>query len=147
MPITEIVESLTPRVPKLSLAVWIMTGGTNTPTHRSGASPALGGFLTDDASSPPSAAFAARTTKVVLDKLVDGDSVPIDLFSQFEAAVPPATPGRNDAQLRQMTDRHRQTCETMQATEDVLLSACRDLAHQKKMHGDATRQLQDDLQV
>ena len=87
---------------------------------------------------PPSATSTARTTKEVLDKLVDGDSVPIDLLSQFEVTVPPVTPGRNDAQLRQMTDRHRQTCETLQVTEDALLSARRDLAHQKKMHDDAT---------
>ena len=81
---------------------------------------------------------------------MDGDLVPIHLLLQFEAAVALATPRRNDAQLRQMKDRHCQTCETLQATEDALLSARRGPAHQKKMHDDATGGLQariDDLQV
>ena len=81
---------------------------------------------------------------------MDGYSVPIDLSLQFEAAVPPVTPGKSDAQLRQMTDRHRQACETLQATEDPLLSARRDLTHHKKLHEDAAGRLQariDDLQV
>ena len=99
---------------------------------------------------PPSASSTARTTKEVLDKLVDADSVPIDLLSQFEVAVLPVAPGGNDAKLHQMTDRHRETCETLQATEDALHSARRDVAHQKKIHEDAARRLQariDDLQV
>ena len=45
------------------------------------ASPAgLRGFLVDDAFSPPPPQSAVRTTKEVLDKLVDGDFVPIDLL-------------------------------------------------------------------
>ena len=76
--------------------------------------------------------------------------MPIDLLLQFEAAVPPVTPGKSDAQLCHMTDRHRQACETLQATKDALLSARRDLAHQKKLHEDAAGRPQtriDDLQV
>ena len=57
-----------PRLPELSLA----------PAE-------LSGFLVDDALSPPPASSAARTTKEVLDKLADGDFVPMDLLSQFEA--------------------------------------------------------------
>ena len=136
----------TPRVPQLSLAVWTAAGGSDAPTHGSGAFTALGGYLFP----PPSASSTARTTKGVLDKLVDGDSVPMDLLSQFEAVVPPVTPRKSDAQLRRMTDRHRRTCETLQATEDALLSAHRDLTHQKKPHEDAAGQLQagiDNLQV
>ena len=60
------------------------------------------------------------------------------------------TPGKNDAQLRQMTGRHRRLCETLQATEDMLLSAGWDLAHPKKLHEDAVGRLQariDDLLV
>ena len=53
--------------------------------------------------------------------------MPIDLLSQFEAVVPPVTPGKNDAQLRQMANRHVQTCETLQVSEDALPSARRDL--------------------
>ena len=70
----------TPRVPELSLAVWTAAGGVEAPTE-------LGGFLVDDAFSPPAAHSTVRTTREVLDKLVDGESVPIDLLSQFEAAV------------------------------------------------------------
>ena len=90
----------TPRVPKLSLAVWTTAGSSHVPAHGSGASTALDEFLTDDAPSPPS--VTARTTKELLDKLVDGDSVPIDLLLRFEDAVlrTPVTPGKNDAQLR-----------------------------------------------
>ena len=140
----------TPRMPELFLAVWTMAGGSDMPAHGCGTSMVLSGFLTDDAPPPPSASSTARTTKEVLDKLVDGDSLPIDLLSQFEAAVLPATPRGNDAKLRQMTDRHRQICETVQATEDALQSALRDLAHQKKIHEDAAGRLQariDDLQA
>ena len=127
-----------------------MHDNSKSTTHGFAASAALGGFLTYDAPSPPSATSATRTTKEVLDRLVDGDSVPIDLLLQFEVAVPPVTPGGNDAKLCQITDRHSQTCETSRATEDVLHSARRDLAHQKKLHEDAARRLQariDDLQV
>ena len=129
----------TPCVPDLSLAVWTAADGPDAPTHGSGASTALGGFLTDDASSPPSASSTARTTKEVLEKPVDGDLVPIDLLSQFEASVPPVTLRKSDAQLRQM----------LPPPLD-LLSACRDVAHQKKLHEDAARRLQariDKLQV
>ena len=45
---------------------------------------------------------SARSTKEVLDKLVDGDSVPIALLSHFEVAVPAASPGGDDAQLRRV---------------------------------------------
>ena len=90
------------------------------------------------------------TTKEVLDKPVDGDWVPIDLSLQFEAVLQPVTPRRNDAQLCRMTDRHRLTCQKLQATEETLLSARQALAHQKKMHDEATGRLQaqiDDLQA
>ena len=140
----------TPRVLELSLAVCTAAGGSDAPTHDSSAFTALGGLLTEDTSSPPSASSTACTTEEVLDKLVDADSVPIDLLSQFEAAVPPVNPGKSDAQLRQMTDRHCRTCETLQATESAPLSARRDLAHQKSVHEDAAGRLQariDDLQV
>ena len=89
----------------------------------------LGGFLTEDTSPPPSASSTTRTTKVVVDKLVDGNSVPIDLLSQFEAAVLLVPPRKSDAQLRHMTNRHRQACETLQAIQDALLSPRRDLTH------------------
>ena len=80
----------------------------------------LGGFLVDDAPSPPPTSSAARTTKEVLDKLVDGDSVPIDLVSQFEAAVRPRPIAQGDAQLRKLSEQHRRTCDTLQAKEDAL---------------------------
>ena len=51
-----------------------------------------------------------RTTREVLDKLVDGDSVPIDLLSLFEAVIQPGAPGREDTQLSQLSDQHRRTC-------------------------------------
>ena len=133
----------TPRLPQLSLAVWTAAGEVDAPAE-------LGGFLVDDAFSPLPINSAARTTEEVLDKLVDGDSVPIDLLSQFEAAVQPGAAGREEAQLRQLSDQHRRTCETLQATEDALLSARQDLVHQKKLHSSTTERLQsriDDLQV
>ena len=64
----------TPRLPELSLAVWTEARDVATPAE-------LGGVLVDDALSPPPTSSAARTTKEVQDKLVDGDSVPIDLLS------------------------------------------------------------------
>ena len=91
---------------------------------------------------PPSTNSAACTTKQVLDRLAVGDSVPIDLLSQFEAAVLPVASREIDAKLRRMTDHHRQTCETLQATKEALHSARRDLASQKKIHEDATRRVQ-----
>ena len=60
----------TPRVPEPSLAVWTVTGGVEAPTE-------FGGFLVDDAFSPPPASSTVRTTREVLDKLVDGGSVPV----------------------------------------------------------------------
>ena len=75
----------TPRVRELSLAVWTATGGVEAPTEH-------GGFLVDDAFSPPPASSTVRTTREVLHKLVDGDSVPIDMLSQLEAAVQPGAP-------------------------------------------------------
>ena len=133
----------TPRLPELSLAIWAAAWEPATPA-------ALGGFLVDDALSPLSASLAARTRKEVLDKLVDGDFVPVDPLSQFEAAVRtgPAVP--DDGQLRQLTEQHRQMCDTLQASEDALRSARQDLVHQRKMHDAATECLQsriDDLQV
>ena len=110
----------------------------------------LGVFLVDDALSPPTASSAARTTREVPDKLVDGDSVPIDLLSQFEAAVRPGPVAQDDAQLRKLTQQQRQTCDTLQAMEDALCSACQDLVHQRKLHDAATERLQsriDDVQV
>ena len=89
-----------PRVPELSLVVWTAAGGSDAPTHGCGASVTLDGFLTEDTSSPPSASSTTRTTKARRDKLVDGDSVPIDLMSQFEVAVPLVTPGKSDAHAR-----------------------------------------------
>ena len=55
----------TPRVLELSLAVWTAAGGSDAPTHGSGASATLGGFLTEDTSSPPSTSTTTRTTKEV----------------------------------------------------------------------------------
>ena len=71
-------------------------------------------------------------------------------MSQFEAAVQPGAVGKEDAKLRQLSDQHRRTCETLQATENALLSARQDLEHQKKLHSSTTERLQsrfDDLQV
>ena len=133
----------TPRLPELSLAVWAAAGEVD--THAG-----LGGFLVDDAFSPLPTNSAARTTKEVPDKLVDGDCVPIDPLPQFEAAVQPGATGKEEAQLRQLSDQHGRTCETLQATEDALLSARQDLVHQKKLHSSTTERLQsriDDLQV
>ena len=87
----------TPRLPELSLAVWIAAGEVTTPAE-------VGGFLVDDALSPPPASSAARTTKEVVDKLVNGDSMPIDVLSQFEAAVRPGPAAQDDAQLRKLTE-------------------------------------------
>ena len=131
------------RVPELSLAVRTAAGGVEAPME-------LGGFLVDDAFSPPPASSTVRTMREVLDKLVDGDSVPMDQLSLFEAAVQPGAPGKEDAQLRQLSDQHRRTCETLQATKDALLSARQGLEHQKKLHSSTTDRMQsriDDLQV
>ena len=133
----------TPRLPELSLAVCTAAGEAATPAE-------FGGFLVDDALSPPPASSVARTTKEVLDKLVDGDFVPIDLLSQFEAAVRPRPAVQNGGQLRKLTEQHHQTCDTLHATEDALRLARQDLVHQRKMHDAATERLQsriDDLQV
>ena len=70
----------TPRVLELSRAVWTAAGSWDVPADGSGTPAALGGFSTEDAPSPPSASSTACTTKEVLDKPVDGDSVPIDLL-------------------------------------------------------------------
>ena len=132
-----------PRLSELSLAVWTVAGEAATPA-------ALGGFLVDGALSPLPASSAARTKKEVLDKLVDGDSVPIDLLSQFEAAVRPGRAVPDDGQLRKLTEQHRHTCDTLQTTEDAQRSARQDLVHQRKMHDVATERLQsriDDVQV
>ena len=70
----------TSRLPELSLAVWTAAGQAATPAK-------LGGFLADDAVSLPLPSSAARRKKEVMDKLVDRDSVPMDLLSQLEPAV------------------------------------------------------------
>ena len=80
----------TPRLPELSLAMWTAAGEVDTPAE-------LGGFLVDDVFSPLSTNSAARTTKEVVDKLVDGHSVPIDLLSHFEAAVQTRSADKEDA--------------------------------------------------
>ena len=79
----------TPHLPELSLAVWTEAWDVATPAE-------LGGFLVDDAFSPPPTKLAARTTKEVLDKLEDGYSVPIDLLLQFDAAVQPVPVAKED---------------------------------------------------
>ena len=110
----------------------------------------LGGFLVDDAFSPLPTNCAARTPKEVLDKLADGDFVPFDLLSQFKAKAQSGAAGREEAQLRHLSDEHRRTCETLQATEDALLSECQDFVHQKNLHTSTTECLQSpigDLQV
>ena len=95
----------TPRLPELSLEPWTAA--------REAADPAkLGGFLLDDGLSPPSASSTAHTTKEVPDKLVDGDSMPIDLLLQFEAGVRPGPTVQDDGQLRKLTEQHRQMCDT-----------------------------------
>ena len=123
--------------------MWTAAGEAATPTD-------LGGSLVDDALSPPPAGLTDGTTKEFMDKLLDGDSVPIDLLSQLEAAVRPKPVAPDDGQLQKVTEQHRQTCDTLQATEDALRSARQDLVHQRKMHNAATERLQsriDDLQV
>ena len=90
----------TPRLPELSLAVWTAAGEAATPA-------ALGGFLVDDALSPLRTSSAARTTKEVLDKLVHGNSVPIEVLLQFEAAVRPGPAAPDDGQLRKLTEQDR----------------------------------------
>ena len=54
----------TSRLPALSLALWTAAKEAATPA-------ALGGFLVDDALSPPPASLEARTTKEVLHQFVD----------------------------------------------------------------------------
>ena len=133
----------TPRLPELSLAVWTAAREIDTPAG-------LGGFLVDDAFSPTPTNSAARATKEVLKKSVDGDSVPIYLLSHFGAAVQPRAAGKEETQLRQLCEMHRGTCETSQATEDALLSARQHFVHYKKLHSSTTEHLQsriDDLQV
>ena len=103
----------TPRLPELSLAVWTAAGEAAIPAE-------LGGFLVDDAVSPPPASSAARTRKEVLHTLVDRDSIPIDVLSQFEAAVRPGRVVQDDGQLHKLTKQDRQTCTTLQATENAL---------------------------
>ena len=128
-------------LPEASLAVWTATGEVATPAP-------LGGFLVDDALSPLPANSAAPTTKEVQDKLVDGDCVPIDPLLELEAAVGPGPAVPDDGQLPKLTK--RQTCDTLQATEDALRSAREDLVHQRKMHDAATERLHspiDDLKV
>ena len=121
----------TPCLPELSLVVWIATGDVATPVE-------LGGLLVDDAFSPP----PAPTTKEVRDKLVDGDTVPIDVLSQFEAVVQPGSVAQADAQLRKLSEQHRRRYDTVQATEDALLSARQNPVHQRKLYSAATELLQ-----
>ena len=102
-------------------------------------------FLVDDALSPPPASSVARTTKEVLEKLVDGDSAALDLLSRFQAAVRPKPAVPDDGQVRKLTEQYRQTCDTLQATEDALRSARQNLVRQRKMHGAATEHLQPAL--
>ena len=81
---------------------------------------------------------------------MNGDSVPIDVLSELEAAVRPGPAIQDDGQLRKLTEQHRQTCDTLQGTEDALRSGRQDLVHQRKMHDAATERPQshiDDLQV
>ena len=76
--------------------------------------------------------------------------MPIDLLSQFEAAVRPGPVVADDGRLRKLTEQHRQTSDTLQATENALRLARQDLVHQRKMHDAATERLQsriNDLQV
>ena len=130
-------------VPEPSLAVWILGGGAEARTE-------LGGFRVDDAFSPPPRSPTVRTTREVLEKLGDGDSVPVVGLSRLEAAVQPRASGKEDAQLRHLSDQHHRTCETLQATQDALLSAREDLEHKKKLHSSTIECLQsriDDLRV
>ena len=72
---------------------------------------------------------------------MDGESVPIDLLSQFVAAVQPGAVEKVDAQLNKLSEQHRRTCETLRATEGALLPARQDLVHQKKLHNNTTERL------
>ena len=83
----------TPRVPELYLAVWTVPGAQDAPASRCSHAVALGGFPLDDDPTPPAPRSTAPSTKEVLDKLVDGDSMPIDLMLKFKAAVSAVTPG------------------------------------------------------
>ena len=96
-----------------------MAGAEDAPAPCSSRVVALGGFLLDDDPTPTAPGSVARSTKEVLEKLVDGDSVPIDLLSQFEAAVPAVTPGDDVAQLCCLTEDHRQVCEKLHVSEDA----------------------------
>ena len=71
--------------------MWTAAGEAATPTD-------LGGSLVDDALSPPPAGLTAGTTKEFMDKLLDGDSVPIYLLLQLEAAVRPKPAAPDDGQ-------------------------------------------------
>ena len=93
-------------IPELSLAVWTAAVGVEAPME-------LGVFMVVDAFFPPPVSSTVRTTREVLNKLVAGDSVPIDLLSQFEAAVRPGAPRKEDPQLRELWDQHLGTCETL----------------------------------
>ena len=128
----------TPRLPELSLAFWTAAGEAATPTT-------LGGMLVDDAFPPLPANSPACTKKDVVDKLVDGDTVPIDLMALFEAAVRPGTDVPDAGPLRKLTEQHRQPCDTLHVTEDALRSARQDVVHQRKMHDAATEHLQSHI--
>ena len=133
----------TPRLRGLSLAVWTAAGEIDTPAE-------LGKFLVANAFSPLPTNRVAHTTKEVLDKLVDGEYVPIDVLSQFEVAVQPGAVEKEDAELRKLSDQHCRMRETLQATEDALFSAREDLVHQKKLQSSTPVHLQsriDDVQV
>ena len=79
----------TPGLLELSLPMWTAAGEVDTFAE-------LGGFLVDNAFTPLPPNSAVRTTKEVLENLVDGDSVPIDLLLQFEAAVQLRAAGKED---------------------------------------------------
>ena len=82
----------TPHVLELNLVVWTAPGAQDAPTPRLSHAVALGGFLLDDDPTPPAPGSVARPTKEVLHKVVDADSVPIDVLLQFDAAVLAVTP-------------------------------------------------------
>ena len=131
-----------PRVPELCLAPWTAQGAQDASTPRSSPAMTLGGFIPHDGPTPLATGSATWSTKQGLGKLVDGDSMPIDVLSQFEAAIPAPTSRGDDTQLRRLTKDHRQVCEKLQALEDAVQTACRELARQKWIHHNAATRLQ-----
>ena len=79
----------------------------------------LGGFLPNDGVTPTTGSVA-RSSREVLEKPADSDSVQIDLLSRFEVAALAEVARGVDPQLCHLIEAHRQYCEKLQVFEDAL---------------------------